>query len=232
MNVRSCILFPVLAVVGCGAWDGRSESVGTSELAATSTDPGDVSLAIGPIFDQGDSEWCWAFSAFHVLRTYNFAGAGDTTHAAWQKVLTPLNTQQSFVDFMSARCDVSQTGDPGDFVTLLTQNDTLPTEAWTEYYPADHASVREARARAAGKLERVPNVHFATGDVLGRVATNLRKGIPSVFCNAEHCRMIFGAKFSGDSVSAFHIADSIGGTTYDEDYQAAADELDMVMTLP
>jgi hypothetical protein len=198
----------------------------------TSSDPNDVTLAIGQIFDQSDSEWCWAFSAFHTLRTYNFAKGADATRSAWQKVLTPLDTQKAFVDFMSSRYDWSQTGNPSDFVDLITQSDVLPSETWTEFYPSDHESVREARARAAGTLGRMAFAHFATDDVLGRVATNLGKGVPSVFCNAEHCRMIFGATYSGGSVSAFHIADSIGGRTYDEDYQSAADELDMVMTLP
>jgi hypothetical protein len=234
LNLRACSIV-VLLFAGCGQSEVHSTSVSSSLVGeAASAGHEEIALPIETIFDQGESEWCWAFSAYHTLRTYNAVADGsDSTIAAWRAALTPLDSQQAFTDFMSARFDPGNTGDPGQFVTLMTnENNNLPPEAWTEYYPSDFQSYREARARSNGTYALTATMHMSATSLLDKVAANLRKNVPSVFCNPQHCRMIYGATFENGTVTQYLFADSIGGTSYDEDADTALGEIDLVMTLP
>jgi hypothetical protein len=223
----------VLLFAGCGQSEVQPAAVSSALVGAATAGHEEIALPIETIFDQGNSEWCWAFSTYHTLRTYNANADGtDKTIAAWRTALAPLDSQQAFTDFMSARYDSYQTGDPGEFVTLMNDENTLPAEAWTSYYPSDVQSYREARARKNGTYAQTATMHMSSTSLLDKVAANLRKNIPSVFCNSYHCRMIYGATWENGAVTQYLFADSIGATSYNEDAATVQGEIDLVMTLP
>src|SRR6185437_16497756 len=77
-------------------------------------------LDIEAIFDQGGTEWCWAYSAFHTLRTtYHYAVAGGSNLPGawdWHTVLLDLDTPEAFRTYMGNHYSEGQTGNPHNFM--------------------------------------------------------------------------------------------------------------------
>jgi len=50
------------------------------------------------VFNQGRTNWCWAYAAFHIMRTYylNFKQQDETT-AEWQDAINQINSPRSFI---------------------------------------------------------------------------------------------------------------------------------------
>jgi len=146
MQLRSCTV--TLASFSC---------VGSGELAV-----GAISrrwerkrakgsrFPLGDIYDQSSTEWCWAFSAFHTLRTYNSMPMPVTTSAAaWSGALRPLDSQQDFWSFMESRYDYGNAGDPNDFIALMKRDNRLPSETGSRITRrADRCGRRGRRLRA------------------------------------------------------------------------------------
>jgi len=191
-------------------------------------------LDIESIFDQGRTEWCWAYSTFHTLRTYYhyvLAGSGDAPGAwDWHAALTDLDTPEAFRTYLGNHFSPGQTGFPRNFLRLLEQdNPKLVDAGWQDFYAGDHESVRY---RALPDSERARAMRLSSREILNKVHQNLKKQIPSVFCTSVHCMMIFGDKDDGSQPTEFEIADSVHGVVHHLSTAQTASILDLVMTLP
>lgn len=225
---RVCLALSVLIqAVGCGS---AAEQPQPSLTAARGDTYEDVQLPIGDVYNQYNTMWCWAFSAFHTLRTYYYNNQSDDgAIKAWRDSLRAVDTWQKFWDYLDDNFPSNQGDNPDHFIREAQADWHLPATKWTNYYPSDRASVREARNQGD---TRFPTVHERRSKIIARMAANLRRGVPSVYCNPPHCMMIYGAKFNNDRVTHFSIADSSGGRTYDKSANAVFNDLDLVVTLP
>ena len=219
MKLWSVALLLPLTLVACGQGQTASRSAADHEV---------VELPIETIFDQGHSDWCWAFSAYHTLRTY-YANAASTAAgvSSWRAALQPLDSQEAFTGYLSSHFDQGHTGNPLAFVELMETERQTSRAPWTDFYPTEHES--DGPAAPDDQAQE----HLATPDILAKVQANLRRQVPAVFCNTEHCRMIYGMTLDGGAVTSYSFADSLGSRrTYQVDAGEAADTLDVVMTLP
>lgn len=199
----------------------------------------EIMLPIGDVFDQDSTMYCWAYSSYHTLRTYyTLAANGGTDGAAqaWHDATQPLNGDGAFRDWLEDRFNPNQGNNPARFVVTFKTDNHLPDQAWTDFYPSDVMSVREVRELAfdgprppAG----FPTQHMTRTKILEKVRENLKKDIPSVFCNPEHCMTIYGVVMdSNGTATEYAIADSIGARTYRRAASRVYNDLDLVMTLP
>jgi hypothetical protein len=193
--------------------------------AAAAADHEELILPIGPVYDQADTQFCWAYSTFHALRTY-YTAAG-----AWHDALVPLDSPRGFRSFLTDRFDPDSGDNPAHLVVQLRDENDLPDAAWTDLYPSDVQSRRELAFGGPAAPAGFPTKHLSRTAILAQVVANLRAATPSVFCNPAHCMMIYGAVLDGGRASEFAIADSIGARTYRRSARQVHDDLDLVMTL-
>lgn len=191
-------------------------------------------LPIDDIFDQGSTQWCWAYSSFHTLRTFYtmMMGADPTVVPGvwdWRDKLRELNSNPAFREFMGKRFNTQRTGNPQEFFALMVkENRELKDAGWKAFYP----NGRSVRYEQLEQTERTRATRLSSGSILMKVHTNLQKGIPSVYCNPPHCMMIFGDSDDGTKPSTFEIADSVGSRVHHWSFSKAAQQLDLVVTLP
>lgn len=217
-----------LVLTGCGS---SMSPTGTPSGVATGGEAGreEVMLPIGTIYNQGNTMWCWAFSAFHTLRTYYFNNTStDPGVSAWRDAMRSIDTEQKFWNYLHQAFGSTSGDNPDHFFRQAKADFKLPDQAWTDYYPSDRASVRQARYGDGG----FPTVQLPRKKILDLVAANLRRNIPSVYCNPPHCMLIYGAVFNGTAVSQWAIGDSSGGYTYKKSASAVFNDVDLVVTMP
>ena len=150
---------------------------------------GEMRLPIREIYNQGISGWCWAFAAFHTLRTYYYnAPASDSTTVGWRQALESIDSRRGLTRYLESRFGSLiggvVGGDPQDFI--------------------DH--FKEAKGLADQNWQQIDTDSQETAADL--IAANIRQGIPSVFCTPSHCRMVFGFVSDGARILQFTFADS------------------------
>lgn len=195
-------------------------------LAASSaaSDIEEVFVPIYEVFDQGQTNWCWAYSGFHTLRTYYFTSGAQTPEAAqWREALSRIDSAASFKEHMEQYFLPSKTGDPQDFVKHFRGVHQLPDPRWTAFYPKERTSSRAKR----GEGQRLN-----AKEIMQKVKDGILRGVPSVYCNRPHCMMIFGAAHANGVPAGFLIADSHEAKTYWMPAEIAESQLDLVLTLP
>lgn len=125
--------------------------------------PNPSSLLVGSVLGQGDTNWCWAYSAFHAMRGYYLSLPNPSPVATrWRDVLVKIDGDENFAKFMEQRVDRWRLGDPNHFYDMLRREYGLPDDGWGYQ----------------GSLDDVPAL--------------LRKGIPSALCNEPHCVTVIG----------------------------------------
>lgn len=199
---------------------------------------GSIVLKVGTIFDQGDTNFCWAYSAFHTLRTYyeNLKGE-DATSKAWRDALQKINDPTKFRAYLESHDESpfspDNGGDPQSLIDAFIEDNNLPAGTWTAYSPSDYgAGIRAERARSLGLTYNTPDVSKPRTEILKIIEERLRWHIPSVYCNPPHCMMIYGADWKNGTVSAWHIGDSSPSSTYTKAYNSVKGDLDLIVTLP
>src|SRR4051812_5085939 len=96
-------------------------------------------LPMGTVFDQGRTEWCWAYSAYHTLRTYyrlvaNDGGALGSSAWDWREVLLGLDSPSGFRSYMENHFSTGRHGHPHDFIRLLEkENPPLKDVGWQDF---------------------------------------------------------------------------------------------------
>jgi len=196
--------------------------------AGAQADPEEIFVPIYEIFDQGKTEWCWAYSSFHSLRTF-FTSHDDANGAdEWRNALSRIDSAQSFKEHMGKFFSPTKTGNPQDFVAHFRQENALPDPGWKAYYPNGKNSARAV-------LDLLSDHRLSAKEILRKAHDGLRRGVPSVYCNPPHCVMLFGDTHQNGEPTHFTFADSDGGRIYKWTAKKTEDELDLVMmpeTLP
>lgn len=108
-----------------------AQTIQTGQTPSVLTNDGDLVLKIGEVFAQGNTNLCWAFSAFHALRTY-FDGLAnpDNAASAWKTQLGKLNSQSALSAFLSSKVDVQKGDDPRIFSSLMEKEFGLQKLDW------------------------------------------------------------------------------------------------------
>jgi len=172
---------------------------------------GHFTLATGEIFDQGNTEWCWAYASFHVLRTYfHYNPPSSENETQWHKVIADLDHPAAFKSFMSGRYRAGMLGEPSIFFRRLRQDLGLGELATRQHWRGN-----------IGMLDVEPTIE-----------KNLHEGIPSIYCGAGHCEMIYGYVTNGQMVTGYKIADSIGGGTRVVSINNLRRSFQMILTIP
>ena len=174
---------------------------------------GQVMLPIGPIYDQGMSGWCWAFSAFHTIRTYYYdTAATDPATLEWRAAISSIDSTKGLKSYLKGKVGSLigglTGGDPENFIKNFQKAKGLPPQQWRSIDTDDTAAA------------------------FSQVEANLRQHIPSVYCDREHCKMIYGFVTNGMQVTEFAIGDSAADpNTYLESVAKLGDSLDELVTL-
>lgn len=169
-----------------------------------------VDLSMGNVMSQGNTNWCWAYSAFHAMRGYYFsAQQNDAKATAWKNALTQLNSNSAFASFLSKNVSPGQLGDPENFVEIMQQSFNLPDPGWRDY-----ASYQTGQAALMSKIDN-----------------NLRNGIPSVWCDRTHCMAVTGLSGSTATSTQYRVSDSSSGRLITMSYSQLVYNLDVVMML-
>jgi len=197
-------------------------------LTKVHAEPEETFVPIYEIFDQGETQWCWAYSSFHSLRTF-FTAHDDANGAdEWRVALSRVDSAQSFKEHMGKFFSPTKTGNPQDFVAHFRRENALPDPGWKAYYPTGKKS-----KRAVGGISS--EHRLSSKEILKKAYDGLRRGVPAAYCNPPHCMMLFGGTHQNGEPSHFTFADSDGGRIYKWTAKKAEDELDLVMmpeTLP
>lgn len=161
------------------------------------------------VYDQGNSNWCWAYSAFHTLRGYYLSSQStDAATTAWRNALSQLNSADAFRAFMNKISSPDQAGDPIQFVQAMQSSFSLPAQNWNDNYTGSSSA----------------------SQLVGRIESNLQKGIPSSWCDYGHCVSVQAVQGSGSNAQ-FTIFDSSGGDSYPRSAADLISQTDMVMVL-
>ena len=175
---------------------------------------GQMLLPIGTIYNQGMMGWCWAFSAFHAIRTYYYdSPATDAATLSWRAAIKTIDSQTALPGALGSNLGSLigglTGGDPEEFINGFKSTKNLSAQNWQAIDVSDHAAA------------------------LAQVTANIRKLIPSVFCDFDHCRMIYGFVSDGMQVTQFAMADSAAdpSPTYLEDAATLSATLNELVTL-
>lgn len=144
-----------------------------------------TSLDTSRFFNQGNTNWCWGYSAFHTLRQY-YANApeSDVEVTKWKLALAQLNSDEGLRKFMGKYVSEGQLGEPNMFMENMQKEYGLSPGRWRDAY--------------------------ASG--MDTAKSNLEKGIPSAYCNHGHCMSLIGIAGStitvADSSGGYTFQDS------------------------
>ena len=175
---------------------------------------GQMMLPIGTIYDQGFSSWCWAYSAFHALRTYYYnSPATDPVTESWRAAIktidSPIGLPAALTGNVGSLIGGFIGGNPMDFITGFQLSKGLSGQNWQNIDTTNRTAA------------------------FGMVADNIRRLIPSVYCDMTHCRMIYGFVSDGTNVTQFAMADSAANPslTYLESAATLSASVDQIVTL-
>lgn len=215
-----------------GAGTGTIPSTTPSpQTPSSDTENGRV-LNMGTVFNQGSTQWCWAYSTYHALRTfYENSTATDSETTTWRNSLSQLNTASAFSSFMQKKYNSQRTGYPSEFLNLMQSTYNLPsvTDRWTEYYPKGYSDVKFGFVGDVDYGPVATNRNSTDAQVLTKVQDQIRLGMPAVYCDSGHCMSIYGFTKNGTSIS-YNVADSMGGRKYTETESKVKQRLFMMMT--
>ena len=172
--------------------------------------PGDFNLNLPEVFNQGASNWCWGYSAFHAMTTFfnHLPETGDQEIEAYRSSVKAVKTNQDLRALMGRHADQWQLGSPFQFLNLFREDRALPDKmGWR-------------------------NLKGSRDSVMQQVTWNLRRGIPSAYCYASHCVTIYGFSSDGQKVVKFTIADSQNSRRYTKSVEAVQSDFWAMWSLP
>lgn len=153
---------------------------------------GEFNLNLPEVYNQGNSNWCWGYSAFHTMNSFfnHLPASDDPDIESWRAAVKSINSNSELRNLMGRHRGNWDIGSPFQFVNILRKEKNLPDKmGW--------ANLRGSRE-----------------DIMKQVESNLRKGIPSAYCYASHCVTIYGFRSDGEKVTSFSIADSANSRRY------------------
>ncbi len=209
-----------------------AEAVGTGDLAqmsfnvlrrvrVNSTNPGhlpllapgaagDFNLTLDDVYNQGNTSWCWGYSAFHTMKTYfnHLPPSQDSEIEAYRADITAVNSTGALRNILGKYRGQFDIGSPFQFLNIFRQEKSLPDKmGWA-------------------------NLHGPRDAVMNQVTQNLHKGIPAAYCYASHCVTIYGFHTDGQQITTLTIADSANSRRYSKSIEAIQSDFWAMWTLP
>ncbi len=169
-----------------------------------------VHTQIGPL--------CWAYAAFHALRTYY--SHVDGASAVWRDFLNGLDNPQIYHDYIVSHV-AEEGGWPNEAVSLYEASiGSSAPEKWTSFVPSE-TQIGWGEHPGPDAHTYTPKAYFKKLEqIIDDIRIALSRGAPSAYCTTYHCVAIYGAKYSGNTALEYSIADSQGAT-----YTADASQL-------
>lgn len=193
----------------------------------------EVELDVGEVYNQGNTQWCWAYSAFHSLRAYYLHTPDDDADVApWKEAIGKLDSNDAFRAFMRSHFSTGTTGDPINWIRAMKKYTTepeLPEPGYKTYEP--HRGSERLRAkRDIDPSLAAPAVRASIAEIAQKIHDSLVSGIAVPYCYPPHCVSIYGGVYEGDEPKEYLIADSAGGRTYRLDARKAHQKLDLIVS--
>lgn len=173
------------------------------------------SLPVGPVFDQGASQYCWAYAGFHTLRTFY----GHSPYANDEKRKEFLLSFASTADYknwvFSQVGSLNEAGWPIEAVYFYDRNlGGAPTPPWISLVPSSTQTGWNPHP-PPDLHEYTPQAFFTSiKDISSRIYKGLTQGAPASFCTTTHCVTIYGGEYVDGNPTTYQIADSAGGGIY------------------
>ena len=162
----------------------------------------ELELPVGTIFNQHRTNYCWAYSSFHSLRTYYFTlQSPDENALRWKAALDELNEPTIFRAYLKKHF-ANKWGEPMRFNRGLVKNANLPDDGWK-------AIVRGGRESYTIPFDPTRAEWRSLDQVKRQIRASLEQGIPTAYCGDGHCTAIYGAVYDGDTAVKYLIADSV-----------------------
>lgn len=223
VDMRSVFAVTLLALTPACGRDAKfaSSTLSTAPLAQLVDGPapvptlpegqaGTLELALNEVFDQGDTDWCWAYSSFHTLKTYftHLPHSDNSDVEALRIAVQSIKTNDDLRSLLGKYVSTDTRGSPYQFLNILKgDKDLKNVGAWD-------------------------NLEGRRSDVMMQVVANIRKGIPAGFCYGGHCVAINGFTTDGTNVTEYSIADSVNSQRYKRDADWVQNNYWAIWTLP
>lgn len=186
----------------------------------------DVTTPMGEVFNQKNTQWCWAYSSYHTMRTYYWNTTDNNNEVTeWKKAMEPMNSDKGFKSFMGANYSTGNTGEPMKFVKFFQKKYSLPSTPWKAYWKGG----AEKRWPSLNDYHPSESSRTSITEIAKKIRASLLKGEAVAYCYPPHCVTIYGAAFEGETAKEYLIADSIGGRKYRADAKKALAKLDVIM---
>jgi hypothetical protein len=172
--------------------------------------PGTLDLTLREVFNQKGTNWCWAYSAFHALRSYftHLPDSVDPDVETFRAVVRAIKSDGEFRALMRKYVSTGTKGSPYQFLNILKKDKNLKK-------PGEWDNLEGSREK-----------------VMKQAVSNLRKGIPAAYCYGGHCVMIYGFTTDGTKVTQYSIADSVGPRRYKKSAKQVQGDYWAMWTLP
>ncbi|MEY4632516.1 MAG: hypothetical protein RIQ81_2636 [Pseudomonadota bacterium] len=171
---------------------------------------GDFNLTLQEVFNQGASNWCWGYSAFHAMKTFfnHLPPTTDQDVESYRESVNSVKTTKDLRALMGRHADQWQSGSPFQFLNLLRRDRSLPDKmGWR-------------------------NLKGSRDEVMVQLEKNLRKGVPAAYCYESHCVTIYGFHTDGSRIQTFTIADSANGRRLKKAFDSVRGDYWAMWSLP
>jgi len=204
----------------------KADAVGASDYV--------VALPMDQVFNQGRSNWCWAYAAFHTMRaTYAYLDEESEELRAWQDAIDEINSPSLFWSYMAARRSTGQMGHPSWFRNHFRQRsggEVLPAQDWRGIW-ARGAKTKAGSGDGGFSGFDKSDLQMGRAQLVAKLKANLEAGIASTWCGAEHCVTIYGATIRDGRAVSYYVADSQGSLpTYISDASRMNARLELLFT--
>lgn len=188
-------------------------------------------LNVQPVFGQGPTQFCWAYSAYHTLKTYYLNTTGSDEK--WKSFFDQFNSTSEYKSYVLSQVgSTSVAGWPNEAVMFYEKTiGSKPGEEWTSFVPSETESGWKPHP-GPDLHSYTPQAFFLTKEALTeKIHAAFLKGAPTAFCTTTHCVSIFGAEYVNGSALRYEIADSAGGNTYTADAKSVHAKIADITTL-
>lgn len=173
-----------------------------------------IALDIGPIFAQGNTQFCWAYAALHMLRTFYLHDSEASSE--WRDFFAQFDSSNKYLSYLRVQTGSTATRgwsiDAPYFYEKTVGSPIIPK--WASYTPSETKTGWHPHP-GPDLHSYTPQTYFTPRkDIIARIRSGLLNGAPTAYCTPDHCVTIYGGEYSGENPTRYTIADSAGGYSY------------------
>jgi hypothetical protein len=94
--------------------------------------PAGPKLNVGQYYNQGQTNYCWAYSMVHSLRDYYGAGLDQSADGdKWRQALSQIDSPQALSSYLQQNFPNNNGGMPDQLLSTFSQQNGLSSSAWS-----------------------------------------------------------------------------------------------------